>query len=117
MNKNLPATLRRGAAFLEDMRRKEHPEILWTPWYVSAMQEAAEELERLAAADIDRVKNVPLTLEELKQMVDEPVWAVYNGTGRWCLVNEGLLSITGTYGEDGGLIAYRHKPEGGAGDV
>lgn len=47
MNKNLPDTLRRAADFLEDMRRKEHPEMLFAPWYIGAMQEAADELERL----------------------------------------------------------------------
>lgn len=48
MNVNLPETLRRGADFLQDMHRKQHPDIhiLWTPWYIEAMREAAEELER-----------------------------------------------------------------------
>ena len=57
----------------------------------------------------------PLALRELQQMVGEPVWAVYNGVGRWCIVNDGLLSITGNYGQDGYLIAYRRKPESGEG--
>lgn len=53
MDKNLPATLRRGAAFIEDMMRRKNPDyIRWTPWYVEAMREAADELERPPIADV-----------------------------------------------------------------
>lgn len=58
------------------------------------------------------IEQEPLTIEELQQMVGEPVWAVYNGVGRWCIVDGGLLSLTGHYGISGYLIAYKHKPGG-----
>lgn len=47
MDKSLPNKLRRGAAMLEDIRRREHPEMLFTPWYISAMEEAAAELDMI----------------------------------------------------------------------
>ena len=47
MDGNLPATLRRGADMLEDQIKKEHGDFIrWTPWYIEAMREAAEELEK-----------------------------------------------------------------------
>lgn len=46
MNTNLPATLRRAADFLEDLLKKLHTDVIrWTPWYIEAMREAADELE------------------------------------------------------------------------
>ena len=46
-NENLPATLRRGADMQEDDIKKQHGEFIrWTPWYIEAMREAADEIER-----------------------------------------------------------------------
>lgn len=46
-DKNLPATLRRAADFIEDSIKKQHGDfICWTPWYIEAMREAADELEK-----------------------------------------------------------------------
>ena len=43
---NLPAMLRRAADFMEDEIKKQHGEFVrWTPWYIEAMREAADELE------------------------------------------------------------------------
>lgn len=50
MDKNLPATLRRAADFLENVTNKQHAGFIHFPlWYVEAMQEAADELEKLQA--------------------------------------------------------------------
>ncbi len=45
MYKQLIETLRRGADFLEEVRHKEDSKAMFTPWYVGAMQAAADELE------------------------------------------------------------------------
>lgn len=48
MDKNLPATLRRGADFIQETTQRHHGEYIHFPlWYVEAMREAADELERL----------------------------------------------------------------------
>lgn len=47
-NPNLPGTLRRAADFLEGNIQREHGKFIrWTPWYIEAIREAADELERL----------------------------------------------------------------------
>ena len=48
MDKNLPGTLRRAANFLEELAIKQHTAFIRFPiWYIEAMREAADELERL----------------------------------------------------------------------
>lgn len=49
--------------------------------------------------------NPPLTEEELRQMMGEPVWCVYEGGARWYIVSESLFTILR------GITVYRHKPE------
>jgi len=64
--------------------------------------------------------NVPLTLEELKQMDGEPVWVemlVGNRPSHWAIIH-GHLVHDGRFAEDSGgygiaWLAYRRKPEGG----
>ena len=74
---------------------------------------------------LQRLENPPLTLEELKQMEDEPVWTVttgVDGSSRveiiesvrndyirlCCLFVETYDIETTTYGKS--WLAYRHKP-------
>ena len=50
MDKNLPDTLRRAADFLEALiKQRRLAFIRWTPWYIEAIREAADELESLRA--------------------------------------------------------------------
>lgn len=47
MDKNLPATLRRAANFLEDILKKDNVQFIRsTPWYIEIIREAADELEK-----------------------------------------------------------------------
>ena len=57
----------------------------------------------------DKCDEEPLTLEELQQMIGEPVWVVdkHWGSERWEIVGESLLGLYG------GFDAYRHRPEEG----
>lgn len=51
-------------------------------------------------------ENKPLTFEELKGMIGEPVWVVpLNGSGYWTIASESLLTLYA------GFLAYRSKPE------
>lgn len=52
----------------------------------------------------ERENPVPLTEDELRQMMGEPVWCVSESGASWFIVNKGLLSIAN------GIKAYRHKP-------
>lgn len=49
--------------------------------------------------------NEPLTEDELRQMMGEPVWCVYEGGAKWFIVGESLFTILN------GVTAYRNKPE------
>lgn len=50
--------------------------------------------------------NEPLTLEEMQNMMGEPVWIVdRHGNGNWEIVSKGILSIYNGY------KAYRSKPD------
>lgn len=56
--------------------------------------------------EIDRQKlesQEPLTEDELRGMLGEPVWCVYEGGASWFIVHESLFTILN------GLTAYRHK--------
>ena len=67
-------------------------------------------------------ENKPLTLDELRGMIGNPVWVTHKdgSGGRWGIVNQydiGLcadISAGTAYWFDDycGTIAYRHKPEG-----
>ena len=46
----------------------------------------------------------PLTEEELRGMMGEPVWCVYEGGASWFIVHESLFTIIN------GVTAYRYKP-------
>ena len=54
----------------------------------------------------ERMNPKPLTLEELRQMIDEPVWVVVKSSGRgfWVIVDATWLGMTNGY------TAYRYKP-------
>ena len=52
----------------------------------------------------ERENPKPLTLDELRGMMGEPVWCVSESGASWFIVNKGLLSIVN------GVTAYRHKP-------
>ncbi len=59
------------------------------------------------AAMRDREKRenpVPLTEEDLRQMMGEPVWCVYEGGAHWFLVGPSMFTILN------GVTAYRYKP-------
>ena len=49
--------------------------------------------------------NSPLTEDELRQMIGEPVWCIYEGGAGWFIVGESLFTIIN------GITAYRQKPE------
>lgn len=49
--------------------------------------------------------NTPLTEDELRQMIGEPVWCTYEGGAGWFIVGESLFTILN------GITAYRQKPE------
>ena len=55
---------------------------------------------------LERENPKPLTEEELRQMMGEPVWCVYEGYGQWLLVGASLFTIIN------GVTAYRYKPMG-----
>lgn len=61
---------------------------------IAALQEKAE-----------RENPQPLTLNELRQMMGEPVWCTYEGGAGWFIVGESLFTIIN------GITAYRQKPE------
>lgn len=52
----------------------------------------------------ERENPKPLTEEELRQMMGEPVWCVYEGGASWFIVHESLFTIWN------GVTAYRYKP-------
>lgn len=59
-------------------------------------------------------ENMPLTREELQQMIGEPVWVVdkiKGGSCRWAIVSESLLGLFAGYD------AYRMKPREVIGNV
>ena len=77
----------------------------------------------LALPVVYQPSNDPLTLEELREMDGEPVWAVVVQTETpeaigWMLVDSEFESAAGTHDElgfdsygPGGWLAYRRKPE------
>ena len=70
MDKNLPDTLRRAAEFLEALiKQRRLAFIRWTPWYIEAIREAADELERLAAYEATGL--TPEEIGEMKTAYDE----------------------------------------------
>ena len=52
----------------------------------------------------ERENPKPLTEEELRQMMGEPVWCVHEGGASWFIVHESLFTILN------GVTAYRFKP-------
>lgn len=52
----------------------------------------------------ERENPKPLTEDELRQMLGEPVWCVYDGGASWFIVHESLFTIIN------GMTAYRYKP-------
>ncbi len=84
----------------------------------------ADRVGRLVVAPAEPEKNVPLTLEQLRELNGEPVWVKpFNADGCWCIVDiyGGLrcqvqcVTVMGTayfgpsYGEK--WLAYRNKPK------
>lgn len=66
-----------------------------------------EMLTRAIAALREQEKRVnpqPLTEDDLRWMMGEPVWCVYEGGASWFIVHESLFTILN------GLTAYRYKP-------
>lgn len=55
----------------------------------------------------ERMNPAPLTIEELRSMIGEPVWVVVKSTGRgmWVIVDTTWIGLANGY------TAYRHKPE------
>lgn len=53
---------------------------------------------------LERENLKPLTEDELRQMLGEPVWCVYEGYGQWLLVGASLFTIIN------GVTVYRYKP-------
>lgn len=53
----------------------------------------------------ERENPKPLTEDELRQMLGEPVWCVYEGGAHWFLVGPSMFTILN------GFTAYRYKPE------
>ena len=52
----------------------------------------------------ERMNPTPLTEDELRQMMGESVWCVYEGGASWHIVSESLFTILN------GITAYRYKP-------
>lgn len=52
----------------------------------------------------ERENPKPLTEDELRGMLGEPVWCVYDGGASWFIVHESLFTIIN------GMTAYRYKP-------
>ena len=52
----------------------------------------------------ERENPEPLTEDELRGMLGEPVWCEYYGGGSWFIVHESLFTILN------GVTAYRYKP-------
>ena len=73
---------------------------------------------------LERQKNDPLTIKELREMDGEPVWVackpLEGGDGYWCLCRYGTITTPATLVYDAEEIPhwvfYRHKPEKGAED-
>ena len=92
---------------------------------VAALRAYAEatDNETLATDIINWVgaeQNAPLTLDELREMVGEPVWIVWPDSrikSRWWIVGNydwntmGFFDTTLTYHCGKSWLAYRHKPE------
>ena len=85
-----------------------------------ALDMAISALREQDAADKDVGNNEPLTLDELRQMYEDPVWVQSPGVpeyGRWAIVEgvgENCLFLRDDftchdYGKT--WLAYRHKPE------
>ena len=53
---------------------------------------------------LERENPKPLTEDELRQMLGEPVWCEYDGGARWFIVGESLFTIIN------GVTAYRYRP-------
>lgn len=53
----------------------------------------------------ERENPKPLTEDDLRQMMGEPVWCVYEGGASWFIVRESLFTVLN------GMTAYRYKPE------
>ena len=81
-------------------------------------------LEEAVREKLEREKPKPLTIEELIQMQDQPVWVKYLNApelDRWGIVEsaseiggEKYLYFRGEYGYveyEKGVVAYRHKPK------
>ena len=65
----------------------------------------------------ERENPKPLTIDEMRQMIGEPVWCqvmepsarcVKNGGGYWAIASGTLMKLIRMHG---GITAYRHKPE------
>lgn len=66
---------------------------------------AESKLERWEKRLEDKPNPKPLTEDELRQMIGEPVWCVYEGGASWFIVHESLFTILNC------VTAYRYKPE------
>ena len=53
----------------------------------------------------ERQNPAPLAEDDLRGMLGEPVWCVYEGGASWFIVHESLFTILD------GVTAYLHKPE------
>lgn len=124
MNENLARDLRRGADYLQDLHHKEHGKDPFKPWYISAMREAAGEIEKMVQLANDerwelirlllgaseetlrkavelaeeaktRKNEEPLTEKELEEMDGKPVFVVHGGVGRWFICCDTLRMISG----------------------
>lgn len=80
--------------------------------------EIADILEEMLK--LEREKNDPLTIEELREMDGKPVWIERNSPDdrewasvfcreKFCRTSRGNIALFGLY--DIGWLAYRHKPE------
>lgn len=105
------------------MTREEAEEILEGKNIVD--YETYLEAVKVAVKALIASPNLPLTLEELREMDGEPVWAVVVQQGTpeaigWMLVDLEFESAAGTHDElgfdsygPGGWLAYRRSPEEG----
>ena len=79
---------------MTDMTRRYYEEQdKMLTYAISAMMERQE-----------RENPKPLTEDELRQMMGEPVWCVYEGGAHWFLVGPSIFTILN------GFTAYRYKP-------
>ena len=100
--------LDRAIEFFEREVRFEERAPAGNPVHITEDWTMILEANRAALAALrekqERESPKPLTEEELRGMMGEPVWCVYEGGAHWFLVGPSMFTILN------GFTAYRYKP-------